>query len=209
MRNDIRPLRIGLTGNIGSGKSTAASLFAEMNVPVINADIVGHQILEHDENVKKKIVGKFGADVLVDGIIDRKRIAHIVFNSPTKKTDLEKILHPAIMESIDAELANIGEKHYAIIEAALIYEAELSDRFDYIILVKAEKNLSIERASTGLGISRKEAVERLNTQIPQLEKEKLADFVIANNGTVEDLKKKVELLHSVISSLPKGSAGDD
>ena len=209
----ISPLKIGLTGNIGSGKSTVAKIFSELDVPVIDADKVGHELIESNEEVRAKIVKIFGSKprkgILVDGKINRNHLAKIIFDSAAKKADLESILHPAIMNAVNERISKLVNSSYAIVEAALIYEAKLSDNFDYVVLVKADKDIAIERAAKNLGIRKEDVLKRLKTQIPQSTKEKLADFVIANNGSIEELRQRVTLLHTVISSLASDEGSHD
>ena len=198
------PLKIGLTGNIGSGKSSATRFFAELGVPVFDADSVAHELLE-SEKIKDKIIKLFGEKILVDHKIDRKIISEIVFENAAKKAALENVLHPEIMIDLENRVMNFPGESYAVIEASLIYEAKLEDRFDYIILVMADRDIAVERAANKLGIKKAAAAKRLKMQIPQSTKEKFADFVISNNGSLEELKKRVHLLHSVLLSLAKKS----
>ena len=195
------PLRIGLTGNIGSGKSTAALIFAELGIATFDTDKVGHELLASDPRIQSRIVETFGHQIIVSGLISRQKLGKIVFGNPEKRKKLEAILHPAIMSDINKQLNTNAGLRYAVIEVPLLYEAMLSGDFDYVILVKADKTSAVARASAKLGINEEEVLKRLETQIPQSEKEKLADFVIANDGTREELKKKIELLHTIISSL--------
>lgn len=195
------PLIVGLTGNIGSGKSTAAKAFSRLGVPTFDADKVGHELLESDTNVRKKILLTFGNEVLVDGKISRRVLGQIVFADESKRAVLEGILHPAIMKTITERASSFKDSRYVIMEVPLLYEAELTENFDYIILVKAKKDASIQRAAEKLGISREEVLKRLATQIPQTEKEKLADFVISNDGSLSELNQRVNLLHGILTSI--------
>lgn len=207
-RIPIGPLRIGLTGNIGSGKSTATRFFAELGVPVFDADSIAHELLESNEQVRSSIVKLLGQKVLVDHKIDRKVIGKIVFENLAKKAALEKILHPKLMEDLENRIMNFPTESYIVFEAPLLYEAELEDRFDFVILIKADKNTAVKRAAAKLGIGVPEAAKRLNSQIPQSEKEKVADFIVSNNDSVDELRKRVQLLHSILSSLAKKSEHD-
>jgi dephospho-CoA kinase len=205
----IRHLRIGLTGNIGSGKSTVARLFAELGVPTFDADHIGHALLESDEEVKKKVIKLFGDKILVDQKISRPDVGKIVFEDSKKRTRLEEILHPAILNTINErimDLPDLPKVHYALVEGALIYETGLEDAFDYIILAVADKKIAIDRAAKNLGMKKADVVKRLNAQGSQAKKEKLADFVIVNNGTMEELRHRVNLIHSIILSLSKQPA---
>jgi len=200
----VGPLKVGITGNIGSGKSTATRFFAELGVPVFDADSIARELLESNEGVKGKIVKLFGEKILVDhNKIDRKVIAKIVFENLEKKTALENILHPVLVSELEERIIGFSPGSYIIFEAPLLYEAKLENRFSYVILVKADQKIAAERAADKLGIEVVDVLKRLKSQISQNEKEKVADFVISNNGLMEDLKKRVHLLHSVLSSLAK------
>lgn len=204
----IRHLRIGLTGNIGSGKSTVARLFAELGVPTFDADHIGHALFDSDEEVKKKVIKIFGEKILVDQKISRPDVGKIVFEDSKKRTQLEQILHPAILKTINEriiDLPGLPKVHYCIVEGALIYEAGFEEAFDYIILVTADKKIAIDRAAKNLNMKKADVIKRMNAQVPQTKKEKLADFVIVNNGTMEEIKYRVNLIHSIILSLSKQS----
>ncbi|MGC8595439.1 MAG: dephospho-CoA kinase [Candidatus Kryptoniota bacterium] len=194
-------LKVGLTGNIGSGKSTAARFFAELGVPVFDADKIGHELLEKNKKIQKLITKEFGREILENGQISRQKLSVIVFNDPVKLAALEEILHPEIIRELSARARSFHNKPYSIAEATLIYEARLSNKFDYIIVVTADENTAIKRAAQNLKKPVEEIEKRMKTQIPQSEKEKLADFVISNNGSVENLKAKVRLIHSILLSL--------
>ncbi len=203
MQSKLRNLKIGLTGNIGSGKSTVARLFAELGVPTFDADHIGHALLESDEEVKKKVLAIFGEDILVDHKISRPRLGKLVFADSKKRAQLEQILHPAITDSVNERLTDLPNVAYAVVEGALIYEAGLEETFDYIILVEADKKTSVDRAAKNLGTKKTDVMKRMNAQIPQARKAELADFIVVNNGTIEDLKHRINLLHSIILSLSK------
>lgn len=203
MQSRIHHLKIGLTGNIGSGKSTVAKLFAELGVPTFDADHVGHALLDSDEEVKRKVLEIFGEKILVDRKINRPTLGKIVFEDSKRRAQLEQILHPAITSTINERIMDLPNVNYAVVEGPLIYEAGLEKTFDYIILVKASKEIAINRAAMNLAMRKADIIKRMNAQISQTKKEKLADFVIVNNGTIEELKHRVNLLHSIILSLSK------
>ncbi len=195
------PLLVGLTGNIGSGKSTIAKTFSQLGVPTFDADNVGHELLESNSSVRKKIVSVFGSGVVVDGAISRQKLGQIVFTNPSRKAALEGILHPAIMKTMTERAAEFKDSHYVIMEVPLLYEAELAENFSYVILVKTRKDIAVQRAADNLGISRQEVLKRLATQIPQSEKEKLADFVVSNDGSLSELNERVKIIHAILSSV--------
>lgn len=194
-------LKVGLTGNIGSGKSTAAKFFAELGVPVFDADKIGHELLERNTKIQRLITREFGREIMENGHISRQKLSTIVFNDPVKLAVLEEILHPEIIKELSLKAMAFPDRPYSIAEAALIYEARLSNKFDYIIVVVADKEIAIKRAAQNLRKPVEEIEKRMRTQIPQHEKEKLADFVIVNNGSIQSLKSKVQLIHNILLSL--------
>ncbi len=200
-KKNSAPLAVGLTGNIGSGKSTAARIFSELGVPTFDTDKIGHEILESDSAVRTAIAEAFGDDIIKSGPVNRRKLGEIVFRDPLKRKKLESILHPAIMATVRDRIFGHPHRGYVIVEVPLLYEAELAGEFDYVVLVRTDEGNAVARAAANLGIGRKEITKRLATQIPQSKKEKLADFVISNNGTVEELRERIRLLHSIISSL--------
>lgn len=195
------PLKIALTGNIGTGKSTVAGMFAELDVPVFDADRVGHDLLYSNANVQKKVIEAFGKEIIFAGSIDRRKLGKIVFNDPRKKKRLESILHPEIMNNIIENIPQHSGSRYVVVEIPLLYEAKLSKQFDHVVLVKAKPKVAVERASRSLGMTKEDVIKRLNTQIDQSKKEKLADFVIANDGSLDELRSRVALVHIILSSL--------
>ncbi len=195
------PLKAGLTGNIGSGKSTAAAAFSRLGVPTFDADKVGHELLETDGGIRRKVISAFGEQVITDGKINRSRLGQIVFSDSSGRAVLEGILHPAIMRTITDRASALKDTHYVIIEVPLLFEAQLADNFDYIILVRAKRDVAVRRAAENLGLSRQEVLKRLAAQIPQSEKEKLADFVISNDGSLAELKERVGLIHTILESV--------
>ena len=194
-------MMVGLTGNIGSGKSTAAKAFSTLGVPTFDTDEVGHELLDTNPGIRKKIISIFESGVVVEGKVSRHELGKIVFADGSKRAALEGVLHPAIMETIIKRASAFRESPYVLLEVPLLYEAKLADNFEYVILVKAKKDSAVDRAANKLGISREEVMKRLSTQIPQSTKEKLADFVISNDGSFEELTERVRLLHAILISL--------
>ncbi len=206
LSNLTGPLKIGLTGNIGTGKSAVARMFADLGVPVFSADEVGHGLLDSSDVIKKQIIDEFGRNVISSQSIDRRKLARVVFNDPEKRRRLESILHPEIMKNITESATRQAANGYVVVEVPLLYEAKLSDQFDYVILVKADREVAVERASKKLKVHKEEILRRLNTQIDQTKKEGLADFVITNDGSLDKLRTRVALIHSIISSLKESEA---
>ncbi len=185
--------KIGLTGSIGTGKSTVAKIFQELGAYVIDADKVVHELLKR-EDVKEKIREAFGDVFDSKGEVDRKKLASIVFNNPEKKKVLENILHPLVFQEINRFFKEIEEKDpeaVAIAEVPLMIETGSYKNYDKIIVVYAPEELQLKRLLEK-GMSKEEAIKRIKSQMPIDEKVKYADIVIENTSTLEDLRKKVE-----------------
>jgi dephospho-CoA kinase len=173
-------LRIGLTGGIGSGKSTVAQIFEVLGIPVFYADTETRKMMNEDEELKQLIIKNFGNDSYKDGSLNRSYISSIVFNNSEKLELLNSLTHPAIKQN--------GEKWmqeqttaYAIHEAALIFEAGVSERLDYVIGVTAPQALRIKRVMDRDNVTREEVLKRISRQIEEDIKMKLCDFVIIND----------------------------
>ena len=185
--------KIGLTGSIGTGKSTVAKIFQEFGAYVIDADKIVHELLKR-EDVKEKIREAFGDVFDSKGEVDRKKLASIVFNNPEKKKILENILHPLVFQEINRffkEVEKKDPKAVAIAEVPLMIETGSYKNYDKIIVVYAPEELQLKRLLEK-GMSKEEAIKRIKSQMPIDEKVKYADIVIENTSTLEDLRKKVE-----------------
>ena len=156
--------KIALTGNIGSGKSTVARIFEILDVPVYNADNIGHDLLL-EKKVIEKVVELFGSKVTNDGTIDRKSLAKIVFNNTDALEKLNAIIHPRVLADFHTFAASIPKKSYVIFESALIYESDLIHFFDECILVYAPAELKINRVMKRDACNRNSVIARFSHQI--------------------------------------------
>ncbi len=209
MENKNRALVIGITGGIGSGKTSVAKIIAEMGYKVLIADDQAKKIMSENEAVKAKIIDTFGNETyLSDGSLNRTFLAGLVFgDDPEKKSNLDKlnkIVHPAVIDDMIEmveKYENEGEK-IIFKESALIYEAGLADGFDYIISVYADEENCIKRVADRNGSSSDEVKKRMESQLSPQFKRDHADFVIDNNGNPEDLKNSTQLIVSIVSAMP-------
>jgi dephospho-CoA kinase len=192
-----KKLKIGITGNIGSGKSTFAEFIKQKGFTVINADDISKTILATNENVKRRVVQKFGEESFSNGLINREYLSDKVFSNPENVLIINSILHPLVLEKID-EIMNeeLKTNDKIFVEAALIYEADMEDMFDYVILIAANTENRFKRKSTKL--NEKDFELRDSNQIPELEKKKRADFIFENNGSLQELKTKADLLLTIL-----------
>jgi dephospho-CoA kinase len=198
-------LKVGVTGGIGSGKSTVCGLFADLGRHVIMADDVARKLADENGDIREAIQRAFGPDTyLSDGLLNRKKVASIVFNDPKKRSTLDSIIHPYVFEAIDLQLQTISpnqESPYVLIEAALMYETRMDEALDYVVVVSAEEETCIQRVTTRDQLSRNDVLQRIAAQMPMPKKLKKADFVLHNNASVDDLRSTIKFLDTVLSQL--------
>lgn len=187
--------RIGLTGGIGSGKSTVSSKFHELGVPIIDTDEISRDIVQPDSPCLKKITELFGIEVLTEsGKLDRKRLRTIIFNNNNAKSNLEGILHPAIYKEIEKRVSAV-KYPYCIIVIPLLIETNAMDQVDRILVVATSKKAQLDRASQRDNMSPKSIEKIIQRQATNEERLKHADDVINNNLTIEELSDSVTKLH--------------
>ena len=173
-------LKIGITGGIGSGKSTVARVFEVLGIPVYYADEAAKHLMNEDEALKEKIKTSFGEDAYKEDKLDSKFLSSIVFNNPEKLALLNALVHPATL----ADAARWMQKQstpYSIKEAALIFESGAQEQLDYVIGVTAPAPLRIQRTMQRDGLTREEVIARIDKQMDETIKMKLCNFVIKND----------------------------
>jgi len=194
-------LRVGLTGGIGSGKSTVAQIFEVLGIPVYYADVAAKKIMNEDEGVRSAITNIFGEQAFENNILDRKYISSIVFSDPAKLQQLNALVHPATKKNSDAWMRE-QTSPYAIHEAALIFEAKVSDRLDLVIGVSSPIELRIKRAMGRDKVSREEVLKRMEQQLDEKVKMSKCDFVLINDEQ-QLLIPQVLTLHEKLIGLSK------
>jgi dephospho-CoA kinase len=194
-------LRIGITGGIGSGKTTVTKIFGLLGVPVYYADDAAKRMMNEDEELMNRIVEQFGSNAYDQGRLNRKYLASIVFNNKEKLELLNSLVHPATI--IDAEKwMQRQTTPYAIKEAALIFESGAHANLDYVIGVSAPQELRITRAMERENISREQVIQRMRKQINEAIKMRLCDFVIRNDER-EGAIPQVMALHEKLTELAR------
>jgi dephospho-CoA kinase len=188
-------LTIGLTGGIGSGKSTVTKILADLGATIVDADQVGHAIYQPDGPAYDDMIAAFGRGILAaDNTIDRKKLGPIVFADPAALKRLNSIVHPKMLarmrEMIDAMRA-AGERRPIVVEAAILIEANWLPLFDEIWLVVASKDRVVERVERDRGLARAQTEARINAQLSDGERRQHAALVITNDGTLDDLRTQV------------------
>src|SRR6187399_601950 len=173
-------LRVGLTGGIGSGKSTVAQIFEVLGIPVYYADIAAKRIMNEDEELRSAITNIFGEQAYANKILNRKYISSIVFSDPAKLQQLNALVHPATKKDGEAWMQQ-QTSPYAIHEAALIFEAKVSDRLEIVIGVSSPIELRIKRAMDRDKVSREEVLKRMDHQLDEDVKMSKCDLVLIND----------------------------
>ncbi len=173
-------LKIGLTGGIGSGKSTVAAIFEVLGIPVYYSDEASKRLMIENEELRSSITNHFGAEAYTDGILNRKFLAAQVFNDSKKITLLNSLVHPVTIKDA-AEWIEMQKTPYIVKEAALIFESGSNKYLDYVIGVDAPKALRIQRAIDRDNISSQQVEARMSRQMDENEKMRLCDFVIVND----------------------------
>jgi dephospho-CoA kinase len=173
-------LKIGLTGGIGSGKTTVARVFELLDIPVYYADDAAKKLMQTNESLKKKIIALFGEQSYRDGELNRKHLASIVFNDKTKLDQLNALTHPATIEDAE-EWIKKQNSPYIIKEAALLFESGAAENLDYTIGVYAPESLRIQRVMQRDHIAAEEVMKRISRQMDEDMKMKLCDFIITND----------------------------
>ncbi|HSL89982.1 MAG TPA: dephospho-CoA kinase [Ignavibacteriaceae bacterium] len=193
-------LKIAITGNIGSGKSSFSKFIEEEGFTVINADDLSKIILSNDPAVKEKVIKEFGKESYQNEKLNKTYLAEKVFSNKQNLTHLESILHPMVInKSVELMESFLKNKDIIFLEAALIYEADMENLFDFVILITADRELRFQRKKKSDGYTEEQFVERENMQIPQDEKRKRADFIFENNSDLKSLKQKAKLLFILLN----------
>jgi len=188
---------IGLTGGIGSGKSTVAKIFLQLGIPVLDADVTAKHLMNNDESIKAALIKTFGEDVYMDHQLNRQFLAKLVFEDAFKLNQLNAIVHPVAIQYAK-EWALKQSAPYVIKEAALFFESGSSEGVDKMIGVTAPKHIRIQRVMQRDAISRDEVIKRMDHQLDDSLKMKLCDWVIQNDE-MHLLIPQVLAIHQEIS----------
>jgi dephospho-CoA kinase len=185
-------LRIGLTGGIGSGKTTVAKIFESLGIPVYYADDAAKELMNTNEELKNAIIKNFGEATYKNGVLDRKFLASIVFNSKEKLELLNSIIHPATIKNAE-EWMKKQTASYIIKEAALLFESGAAESLDYVIGVYAPQHIRVKRVMDRDNLTTEEVMKRISRQIDEETKMKLCNFVITNNEEALVIPQVLEL----------------
>lgn len=187
-------LIIGVTGGIGSGKSTVCAIFKMLRVPVFEADKVAKQLLDSHPKVKEGLIHQFGANIYTEnGKVDRKKLAEIIFNDELQLKKMNQLVHPVVREEFEKWVQENREQPYVIHEAAILFESGFYKMMDYTILISAPREKRIKWVMERDGVSRQQVEERMKNQLPEQEKQKLASIVLMNDNHNLLIPKIVEI----------------
>ena len=193
---------IGLTGGIGTGKSTVSQILRKKKFPVIDLDTISHEVIKIPK-VIEKIVENFGKEVLENSgnfenknnaiQISREKLGKIIFENKEKRLLLNSIMHPEILHTMREQISKYKKSNKIIfVEIQLLFEVQWEKEFDYILLISAKKSTQIRRILERDKRSENDALNIINSQLPLDEKKKRSDFVIENDGNIEELKEKID-----------------
>lgn len=193
-------LVVGLTGNIGCGKSSLSDIFRAEGIKIIDADIIARQIYD-DEKLLRKVYETFGNDIKnEDGSLNRKALGRIVFSDDEKLIQLNKLTHPVIRQKVSDEIEEYKSQNeeIVILDAALLVESDYLNFIDKLLVVTCKENIQIERIIARDNCSIEEALGRIKSQMSQENKVKYADYVIDNSATLSELRKKAFIFMNYI-----------
>ena len=182
---------IGITGSIACGKSLVSNYLKEKGYTIVDADKIGHMALENDE-VKKQLVNKFGKSILKDNEVNRATLGKLVFENKENLKELNKIIHPQVRKNISEQIKVHKDEKLVFIDIPLLFEAKFDDLVEKIIVVSLDEKIQLERLMNRNSLSKEEALQRIKSQIPVREKEKLGDYVVDNSFTQENTYNQVD-----------------
>ncbi|MFH0729190.1 MAG: dephospho-CoA kinase [Pseudomonadota bacterium] len=196
-----KPVTIAVTGNAGSGKTTVCDHLKSLGLPVIILDALAREVVGPGSPALLKISHHFGKRILTDdGFLNRPALRHIILEDETQRHELEKILHPEIISLMHRRISEAGERGAAIviIEVPLLFELDMRDRFDLVLLVTAESRFQVERLAHRDKVTPGDAAALIKAQMPDIKKREYSDFIINNNGCQSELINSVDRFHQIV-----------
>ena len=195
-------LKVGITGGIGSGKSTASKRMSELGAYVFDADKEAKQILAENEKIQEDLRNKFGTDLMdADNSINPKKLAKIAFSNEENQSILNAIVHPYVFDAIDERYNQVNERDDVplfVVDAALVYESGIDQHLDYVVVVSAQYGARMNRALQRGTLMREDIQKRMDLQLPEELKVQMADFVIENIGDRDHLARQVDEIYQEI-----------
>jgi len=195
-------LKVGLTGGIGCGKSTGSAVLNELGAFIFDADTEAKTLLSQNDTVQSELIAEFGTDIMGPGnVIDLKKLGRIAFQDKDHQMRLNSVVHPYIYNLIDSSFDEVAAKEdhtIFVVDGALIYESGYDQHLDYVIVITALMKNRIERALNRGSLTRQDILQRIDLQWSEEEKTGLADFVIHNDSSEENLRKEITRIYEKI-----------
>jgi dephospho-CoA kinase len=189
-------INVGLTGGIATGKSLVSNLFKELGAYIIDYDVVSHEVISPQRSAWKQIVDQFGEEILNEDLtINREKLGEIAFDDPEKRKKLEEMIHPEVFREARKRtnsIKNADPEAVIIQDVPLLIEVNLHKTVDKVIVVYSSEKTQIRRLMERDGFDEDHAKKRIASQMPLDEKVKLADFVLSNDGSIEEIKRQIE-----------------
>lgn len=186
-------LRVALTGGIGSGKSLVGEILEELGALVIDSDQLAREVIERGSPGYEEVVTAFGDSILSEGQIDRSKLAAVVFNESDLRKKLESIIHPLVREAAEKLARKLPSGAILINQIPLLVESDGAKRFDYVVTVSADEEIRRERLRLR-GLKDYEITQRMAAQVSDSEREKISNYIIRNDGSIDELTRAVEEL---------------
>jgi len=186
-------LRVALTGGIGSGKSLVGEILEELGALVIDSDQLARDVIERGSPGYEEVLTAFGDSILSEGQIDRAKLAELVFNESDLRKKLESIIHPLVREAAEKLARKLPSGAILVNQIPLLVESDGAKRFDYVVTVSADEDIRRERLRSR-GLKDYEITQRLAAQVSDVEREKIANYIIRNDGSIDELTSAVEIL---------------
>ncbi|MGA1243103.1 MAG: dephospho-CoA kinase [Candidatus Nanopelagicaceae bacterium] len=186
-------LRVALTGGIGSGKSLVGEILEELGALVIDSDQLAREVIERGSPGYEEVVTAFGDSILSEGQIDRSKLAAVVFNETDLRKKLESIIHPLVREAAEKLAKKLPSGAILINQIPLLVESDGAKRFDYVVTVSADEEIRRERLRLR-GLKDYEITQRIAAQVSDSQREKIANYIIRNDGSIDELTRAVEAL---------------
>jgi dephospho-CoA kinase len=193
-----RAVRVGLTGGVGSGKSTVAARLAEHGAVIIDADAIAREVVEPGTPGFEAVVAKFGPEVVADGRLDRPKLAGMVFGDESKRAELNAIVHPLVGRRTGELMAAAPAGAVVVYDVPLLVESTLAPGFDFVVVVEASVPTRLRRLA-GRGMAEADARERMAVQATDEQRRAVADAVIGNDGSLDDLRTRVDEVWKMIT----------
>lgn len=186
-------LRVALTGGIGSGKSLVGEILEELGALVIDSDQLAREVIERGSPGYEEVITAFGDSILSEGQIDRAKLAAVVFKEVDLRKKLESIIHPLVREAAEKLARNLPSGAILVNQIPLLVESDGAKRFDFVITVSADEEIRRERLRLR-GLKDYEITERMAAQVADLDREKIANYILRNDGSIDELTRAVEAL---------------